>query len=466
MTGLFEHIPSPLWQDRYHSDDMTLEFLSKHGNKPISNIVKTVNPTGGELTEQQVTKLINLIYRKHQEQWARTYEALDSVYKILDNYNMVETEQVDRDQLESRLQDILNTTSLTNHQKDELIENFKRTDNLTHRKTGKDTETGRNTSKNTATDKQNNTSTRTDNTTATETYVNRKDLETRNLIKFGDGKDLGRENKSQDQYFVGREDVRQSNRNDNTTNKGNTTGRDETSTGIDGTKTSYYNGNGGDGSPPGGSGTGTNGGFVATNMETDNSDEVRVTSTRGDATNTVDQRTTDYETLAKNGSEVTDETNYTTMDKNYSDTDKGTVSNEKLGSEVQTNTGTVKTADTIDGTKVDDRTDTIDQDTIYNTTDIDTGTVENNNTRTNTQDGTESGNNTTTDDTQTTSNMTEERTLTRSGNIGVTTSVQMMREHINFWVSFSFLDIVYQDTAKMLTLPIYEGGSDNGYVRW
>ena len=45
--------------------------------------------------------------------------------------------------------------------------------------------------------------------------------------------------------------------------------------------------------------------------------------------------------------------------------------------------------------------------------------------------------------------------LTRTGNIGVTTSQQMIESEIKLW-DWNFIDNVFKDIAEILTLPIYE----------
>lgn len=49
----------------------------------------------------------------------------------------------------------------------------------------------------------------------------------------------------------------------------------------------------------------------------------------------------------------------------------------------------------------------------------------------------------------------ENRTLTRSGNIGVTTTAQMLEQERNLWKWNFFRDVVYKDIDSLLTLQIY-----------
>lgn len=54
-----------------------------------------------------------------------------------------------------------------------------------------------------------------------------------------------------------------------------------------------------------------------------------------------------------------------------------------------------------------------------------------------------------------TDNLTEINELTRSGNIGVTTSAQMIEENIKLWI-WKFFDSVFKDIDKVLTIGVYE----------
>ena len=47
--------------------------------------------------------------------------------------------------------------------------------------------------------------------------------------------------------------------------------------------------------------------------------------------------------------------------------------------------------------------------------------------------------------------------LTRSGNIGVTTSVQMLRDHADFWSNWNFFqNVVFPDVSSIMALKIYQ----------
>ena len=46
------------------------------------------------------------------------------------------------------------------------------------------------------------------------------------------------------------------------------------------------------------------------------------------------------------------------------------------------------------------------------------------------------------------------RTLRKHGNIGVMTNVQLLRDDTDFWL-WSFVDVIFEDVAKMITLSVY-----------
>lgn len=101
------------------------------------------------------------------------------------------------------------------------------------------------------------------------------------------------------------------------------------------------------------------------------------------------------------------------------------------------NSSDASPADKSDVTVNDDNTHT------YAVTDTDTGTETT--TNTGTQADAETGS-----DTQ-----TRNYTLTRSGNIGVTTSQQMIQSERDLWLWNFFYDIVFPDIDRILTIQIY-----------
>lgn len=133
------------------------------------------------------------------------------------------------------------------------------------------------------------------------------------------------------------------------------------------------------------------------------------------------QGTTGTET---NGKDVTE-----TLTHAVTDEDTGTQTNAREGSDTltydidETNTGTQKTALT--------GTDTMQ----YNTTNSDTGT----------QSVAEGGQDT----------HTRNYSLSRKGNIGLTPMQKLVADERELWLWNFFLDVVFPDVDKILTIPIY-----------
>ena len=134
-------------------------------------------------------------------------------------------------------------------------------------------------------------------------------------------------------------------------------------------------------------------------------------------------------TQTMTGSTTTTLSGTDTKDVDATVTNSGTVTTRRTGTDTKdvdstvSNSGTVTTART--------GTDTM----TYNTTDADTGM----------QTNAESGTNTT----------TRNYRLTRSGNIGVTTSQQMLAQERDAWIWNFFREIVFPAVDRVLTIPIY-----------
>lgn len=163
-----------------------------------------------------------------------------------------------------------------------------------------------------------------------------------------------------------------------------------------------------------------------------------------------DTRTDDL-THAKTGTETgtpdTTETTTPDLQNNTAHSVYGFDSDEAVPSGEEHTTATGNTTVTKTGTDT----------TIYNTADTDTGTqtVTHTGTDTMTYDTTETDTGTQTDaDTGEDTHGTE-HTLTRSGNIGVTTSQQMIQSERDLWMWNFFNNVVFKDLDTFLCLHIY-----------
>lgn len=193
-----------------------------------------------------------------------------------------------------------------------------------------------------------------------------------------------------------------------------------------------------------------------TETRTDNLSHAK-TGTETDRPNTTETRT-DNLSHAKTGTEtVTPDTTIEDSKSVYAFNSSDAVPYED---KTQTESGDTEkeynTTDTQTGTQATAKTGTDTKE--YNTTDRDTGTqtnvktgteaIEYNTTDTNTgtQTSAESGQNT----------ETRNYRLTRSGNIGVTTSQQMIESERNLWLLWDFFHrIVFPDVDRVITINIY-----------
>lgn len=124
---------------------------------------------------------------------------------------------------------------------------------------------------------------------------------------------------------------------------------------------------------------------------------------------------------------------------NITETQTGTSQKATTGTNTKRTTGTDEKRNTGTDTKTTTGTDatatTGTNQMQYNTTDADTGTQ-------NDVDGGEDSE-------------TENHTLTRHGNIGVTTTQQMLQSDIDLWKWSFFYDVLFPSLDRVLTLPIY-----------
>lgn len=328
--GIFSYLNnfSPPWKEDTESSVLDLQYhLNRSGEKWCSPVVRKLIGEETVVTSEVGDKLASIIWAVNGVSWRKLYETLSLEYNPIDNYNMVENEDIDS--TGSSTSSSLNT----------------RTDNLTKKTVANNTVTDTGTV-DTDTDKNN---TKTLNLTQTKTGKN-KDSQT------------------------------------------GTVGVEQTDTGtvkVDGST----------------SGDNTN------NLFGYNS-SVAVPSDSGHTSGTSNSTTTNNLSNHKDTDFGID------LDKTIDETvtDKGTDSD--AGNEKK-----LETRDLTQGHKIDE-------------TVTDSGTVS--------QEG--SGEETKTGK--------EIRQLTRKGNIGVTTSQQMIQSERDLWL-WKFFEQVFKDIDSILTLSIY-----------
>lgn len=190
----------------------------------------------------------------------------------------------------------------------------------------------------------------------------------------------------------------------------------------------------------------TNTSNTATHTGTDtnviDSETSDIKTQSGTVTNVLDEDTTNTGTVTDSGSRTVDDGVFGFNSSEAVDTDTST--------ETKGNTRTNNLTESKDSTNTETR----------NLSDINTGTVDTTETQTKNLTDTDSGEIDTTD-TETrnlagTNNGSEdtERELHRSGNIGVTTTQQMMQSEIELW-QWNFFKTVFDDIDKVCCLDIY-----------
>lgn len=315
--------------------------LNFHGNvagdKPVAPIVEKIMQ-GETLNDTELSLLAVAIFTIYSTSWSKEWMTRSLTYDPIENYSM--TEQMSND--------------VTQHTFGHQVQ---RTDNLSHTKTGTETQRPDLTDERTADLTHTKTGTEEQAPDLTETVTHdTEDERTDDLT---------------DATTYGKSDTRTDNL--TTTNRVSAYNLSSTSTNI-----------------------------YAPSGQTDNTGTQTMGSSGSDSV-----AHTGTSTLAKTGTDTTTKTGTDTLTHNVTETDTGTDTTTHTGSDTMT----------------------------YNTTDADSGT----------QIHLESGTNTD----------TRNYMLTRSGNIGVTTSQQMIQSERELWMWNYFTDVVFPDVAKVLTLRIY-----------
>lgn len=335
FTALQALTPGVPWKSLNIASQLDLEY---HGNvsglKIISPLIHSIQ-TGTALSSQEIAQLASIIESINSVSWAKEYATLAAQYAPVENYDMTETMTNDQ------------TSIVYGHSNS-------RTNNLTHAKTGTETQ--------------------------------RPDLTDERTANLTHAK-TGTEEQTPDLTEVVTHDTSDE-RTDDLTDE-TTYGKTDTRTDNDLTTTnsvSAYN-------------------VAASYTPSGRSVSTGSQTNVGSGTDSIAH--TGTSTLTKTGTDTTTKEGTDTLTYNTSETDAGTDTMTHTGSDTMT----------------------------YNTSDTDTGT----------QTDTESG----------TDTHTRNYTLRRHGNIGVTTSQQLLQSERELWLWNYFRNVVFPDVDRVLTSPIY-----------
>lgn len=320
------------WVDDGIAQELDTVYYGSHsGDKNISPLIDKVMD-GDSLTSGEITTLAQSALAIYNKNWSKLWDTLTFEYDPIENYRMTETGE----------DDTVDTYGKTHT----------RTDNLTHGKTGTDTNT------------LNLTDTRTDNLTHGKIGT---DTNTLNLTDS---------------------------RTDDLTH-----------------------------------------GKTGTDTLTLNTEVLTTPDLQNDTTNEV--YGFDSNSAVPSGEQHTSATGTNTVENTGTETTAYNTSETDTGTQTTTHTGTDATAydttETDTGTQTTTHTGT--DATTYGATETDTGT------QTDADTGTDSRN--------------LQHTLTRYGNIGVTTSQQMIQAERDLWMWNFFNNVVFKDMDNLLTIAIY-----------
>lgn len=349
FTALQARSPAVPWASLGIAEELDLEY---HGNvsgqKLVSPLIRAIQ-SGDALSAQEIAKLASIVASINSVSWTKEYATLAAQYQPIENYDMTETMTNDQ------------TQTLHGH-------TVTRTNNLTHAKTGTETQ------------RPDLTDTRTDNLAHAKTGTETRTPATSETVTHN----------TEDETTYDTTDTRTDDLTQETTHGKTDTRTDNlvTTNSVAAYDSSTYSPSGQTAS------TGTQ------TMAASGTDTV-------DNDGTVTNVKTGTDTVARTGTDTTAMSGTDTMTYNTSDADTGTQTTVRTGSDTMT----------------------------YNTSDTDTGTQTDANSGTDTQ--------------------TRNYTLRRHGNIGVTTSQQMLESERKVWLWSFFRDIVFPDVDRVLSIPIY-----------
>lgn len=483
MERLF---PVP-WEGHIDGQTLDMEYYGNHsGSKLISPLIEKLLVPGEGLTPERQETVAKLTYLKFNLQWTGKWNTMFFEYNPIENYNMIEKENREGEHSTSRNTTGSRSETVTYGKKTKTSNTGNITDTRNLKQTG--TETTNDTRGKTGTDTRKN--------TGTETYEHDKtttNTGTDTLDKTGT---LGQSGSTQTAHGhtvtdSGKDTLKKTGTISDSGSDSITYGKKLTEGGTDEhSKTGTVGDSGSDATQHGhkiteGGDTietvavnGYNGGSVQDHKTT--TDHGRTETHSGTdtttKTNTTTHNTKDTDKYGKteteSGTDETTKTNTTTNNTTDEQSFGKVETHSGTDTETQTNTDTynlkdktthdTEQAENGTDTRTDDKTET----TTYNTEETETGNRTNESTDTGTtrQDidtdenietsGDDSTQETTQGQDEENGNESEDRILTRSGNIGVTTSQQMIMSERELW-DWNFFEQVFADVDTVLTIEMY-----------
>lgn len=91
--GIFSAFYNPIWCYDFDPADLDLYFITNYGEKWSSPFLSYFDEEGG-ITQENIEKVANAIYRMYKSQWEHLYKVNVAEYDPLDNTNVTETETI------------------------------------------------------------------------------------------------------------------------------------------------------------------------------------------------------------------------------------------------------------------------------------------------------------------------------------------------------------------------------------
>lgn len=109
--GIFKFINLDFLQD-YNDIDLDILFFTTYGKKPINALVEYFLLGGDVLLEPQREKIGELITMKYGKNWEHYYNVFSAEYKPISNYDMVENETINGEEIGTENENITNTLNI------------------------------------------------------------------------------------------------------------------------------------------------------------------------------------------------------------------------------------------------------------------------------------------------------------------------------------------------------------------
>ena len=91
--GIFQQMTNPPWGSEFPALQLDILYMSRSGNKYISNLVKTVLDNNGEVPDEYVQTISTALLVKYRKSWERLYATESTQYNVFNPYHITESEE-------------------------------------------------------------------------------------------------------------------------------------------------------------------------------------------------------------------------------------------------------------------------------------------------------------------------------------------------------------------------------------